>query len=150
MVAFGECGFLRVETLKRDKLALTCLLRAPAYSWSTKNIRLLALHPTLTWGTTRDGQGCHHLPPTPTDRGEGMQTKVTSSLDTTSMLSITALAPTPSTTRAFRLEHSSRGRTMIPQANDNKSLTQVRTHQVDKDPDTNSKEVRTCRGTSRG
>ena len=79
-----------------------------------------------------------------------MQTKVTSNLDTTSTLSITALALTQSTTRAFRLEHSSRGRTMIPQANDNKNLTQIRTHQVDKDPDTYSKEVRTRRGTSRG
>ena len=78
-----------------------------------------------------------------------MQTKVTSSLDTTSMLTITALALTPSTTRALRLEHPSRGQTMILQANDNKSLTQVRTHQVDKDPDTYSKEVHTRRGTSR-
>ena len=126
------------------------MLWAPAYSWFAKSIRLLALHPTLTWGTTRDGQGCHHLPPTPSDRGEGMQTKVTSSLDTTSTLSITALAPTPSMTQAIRLEHPSQGRTMIPQANDNKSLTQIRTHQVDKDPDTYSKEAHICRGTSRG
>ena len=59
-----------------------------------------------------------------------MQTTVTSSPDTTSMLSITTLAPTPSTTRAFRLEQPSRGRTMIPQAKDNKSLTQIRTQQV--------------------
>ena len=88
-----------------------------------------------------DGQGCNHLPPTPTDRGEGMKTKVTCSLDTTATLSITTLAPTPSTTRAIRLEHPSQGRMMIPQANDNKSLTQIRTHQVDKDPDTYSKEA---------
>ena len=60
-----------------------------------------------------------------------MQTTVTSSPDTTSMLSITTLAPTPSTTRAFGLEKPSRGRTMIPQAKDNKSLTQIRTQQVD-------------------
>ena len=70
-----------------------------------------------------------------------MQTKVTSSLDTMSTLTITALAPTPSTTRALKQEHPSRGQTMIPQANDNKSLTQIRTHQVDKDPDTYSKEA---------
>ena len=79
-----------------------------------------------------------------------MQTKVTSSLDTTSTLTITALAPTPYTTRALRLEHPSLGQTMIPQANDNKSLTLIRTQQVDEDPDTYSKEVRTRRGTSRG
>ena len=107
------------------------MLRAPAYSWSVKSIRLLALYPTLTWGTTKDGQGCHHLPPTPTDHGEGMQTTVISSPDTTSALSITTLASTPSTTRAFRLEQPSRGRTMIPQAKDNKGLTQIRTQQID-------------------
>ena len=39
---------------------------------------------------------------------------------------------------------------MIPQANDNKSLTQIRTHQVDEDPDTYSKESHIHRGTSRG
>ena len=131
-------------------MALTRLLRAPAYSWSAKSIRLLALHPTLTWGTTRDGQGCHHLPPILTDRGEGMQTKVTSNLDTTSMLSITTLTLTPSTTRAFRLEQPSRGRTTTPQAKDNKSLTLIRTHHVVEDPDTYSKETHIHRGTSRG
>jgi hypothetical protein len=42
-------------------------------------------------GITRDGQGYHHLPPTP--QPEGMrQIKVASSLDTTSMLSTTTLA----------------------------------------------------------
>ena len=89
------------------------------------------------------------VPPTPIDLREGMQTTVTSSLDTMSALSITTLALTPSTTRAIRLEHPSQGRTMIPQANDNKSLTHIRTHQVDKDPDTYSKEAHICRGTSR-
>ena len=113
----GQRGFLRLRVLVKIGSTSTCLLRAPAYSWSAKSIRLLALHPTLTWGTTRDGQGCHHLAPTPTDRGEGMQTTVTSSLDTTSMLPITTLAPTPSMTRAIRLEHPSRGQTMISQAN---------------------------------
>jgi len=56
---------------------------------------------------------------------------VISSLDTMPTQSITTLAPTPSTTRAFRLEQPSRGRTMIPQAKDNESLTQIRTQQVD-------------------
>ena len=84
------------------------------------------------WGTTKDGQDCHHLPPTPTDHGEGMQTTVASSPDTMSTLSITTLAPTPSTTQAFRLEQPSRGRMTTPQAKDNKSLTQIRTQQVDK------------------
>ena len=107
------------------------MLRVPAYSWSAKSIQLLALHPTLMWGTTKDRHGCHHLPPTPTDCGEGIRTMVTSSLDTTSTLSITTLAPTPSTTRAFRLEQPSQGRTMILQAKDNKSLTQIRTQQID-------------------
>ena len=77
-----------------------------------------------------------------------MQTMVTPSLDTMSTLSITTLAPTLSMTRAIRLEHPSQGRTMIPQANDNKSLTQIRTHQVDKDPDTYSKEAHIRQGTS--
>ena len=79
-----------------------------------------------------------------------MQTTVTSSLDITSMLSITTLAPTPSKTRAIRLEHPSQGRTLISQANDNKSLTQIRTQQVDKDLDTYSKESHIRQGTSRG
>ena len=103
-------------------------------------------------GDYKDGQGCHHLPPTPTDRGEGMQTKVTSSLDTTSTLSITALAPARLRleSRVFRLEHPSRGWTMIPQAKDNKSLTLISTHQTDDNPDTYSKEAHIYRGTSRG
>ena len=113
----GWKGFLWLRALVKIGSTSTCLLRAPAYSWSAKSMRLLALHPTLMWGTTRDGQGCHHLPPTPTDRWEGMQTMITSSLDTMSALSITTLALTPSTTRAIRLEHPSRGRMMIPQAN---------------------------------
>jgi hypothetical protein len=39
---------------------------------------------------------------------------------------------------------------MIPQANDNKILTLIRTHQVDDDPDTYLKETHIRRGTSRG
>ena len=44
------------------------------------------------WGITRDGQGCHHLPPTPQPWGT-RQTKVASSLDTMSTLLTTTLAP---------------------------------------------------------
>ena len=65
-----------------------------------------------------------------------MQTTVTASLDTASMLLITTLAQTPSKTRALRLEHPLQGRTMIPQEKNNKSLTLIRTQQVDEDSDT--------------
>ena len=44
-----------------------------------------------TWGITRDRQGYHHLPPTP-QQEDTRQTKVASSLDTTSTLSTTTLA----------------------------------------------------------
>ena len=128
------------------------MLLVPAYSWSAKSIQLLGLHPTRIWGTTKNEHDCHHQPPTSTDRGESMQTKVTSSLDTTSTLSITilALARHRLKTRVIRLEHPPRGRTTIPKAKDNLSLTLIRTHQVDEDPDTYSKESHICRGTSRG
>ena len=136
--------------LKRDKLGSHLLASGTAYSWSAKSIRLLALHPTLTWGTTKGGQGYHHLPPTPTDHGQCMQTMVITSLDTASTLSITTLAQTPSKTRALRLEHPSQGWTMIPQPKNNKSLTLIRTQQVDDNLDTYSKEACIRRGTSRG
>ena len=32
---------------------------------------------TRTWWNTKDGQGCHHLPPTTMDPWGGTQTKVT-------------------------------------------------------------------------
>jgi hypothetical protein len=47
------------------------------------------LYPDI--GITRDGQGYHHLPPTPQPEGT-RQTKVASSLDTMSTLSTTTLA----------------------------------------------------------
>ena len=80
------------------------------------------------------------------------QTKATSSPDTTSTLSITILAPARLRlkTRVLRLEHPPQGRTMIPQENNNKSLTLIRTHQVDCDSDNFSKEVHIRRATSRG
>jgi hypothetical protein len=49
------------------------------------------------WGITRDGQGCHHLPPTP-QLWSMRQTKVTSSLNTTSTLLTITLA-------AYRVIH---------------------------------------------
>jgi hypothetical protein len=55
---------------------------------STSGFQLYAV--PWTWGITRDGQGCHHLPPTPQPWGT-RQTKVGSSLDTMSMLSTTTL-----------------------------------------------------------
>ena len=39
---------------------------------------------------------------------------------------------------------------MILQANDNKSLTLIRTHEIDEDSDNYSKEARIRRGTSKG
>ena len=35
--------------------------------WSASNLmcQFRLLHPSRTWGITRDGQCCHHLPPTP-------------------------------------------------------------------------------------
>ena len=80
---------------------------------------LVALGPNLPLGTAKDGQGCHHQPPTLTYRVEGVQTKVTSSLDTTSMLSIAALAPARLRlqTRVLNLEHPSQEQTMILKAN---------------------------------
>ena len=35
--------------------------------WSASNLMLQfrLLHPSRTWGITRDEQGCHHLPPSP-------------------------------------------------------------------------------------
>ena len=69
----------------------TCLLRALAYAWSAKRYRPIALCRTQTWGIIKDEQGYHHLLPTP--KSESMrQTKVASSLDTTSTLSTTTLA----------------------------------------------------------
>jgi hypothetical protein len=61
------------------------------YTWSTRHLRCVALRCTQTWGVTRDGQGYHHLSPTAQPKGMN-QTKVTSSLDTMSMLSTTTLA----------------------------------------------------------
>ena len=76
-----------------DKInsASTCLLWAPVYTWSAKRLRLLALHPTLTWGNIRDARGCHHPYTYPSDHLIGMQTKEIYSLDTTSTLATSTL-----------------------------------------------------------
>jgi hypothetical protein len=81
----------RIEILSEDNLVTTNLLRAPAYTWSAKYLRPVTLRRTRTWGITRDGQDCHHLLPTP-QPWEMKQTKVTSSLDTSSTLLVTTLA----------------------------------------------------------
>jgi hypothetical protein len=95
----------------------------------------------------------HHLPPTLTDRGKGVKTKVTSSLDTMFItLSITILGPDKLClkTRVLKLEHPSQGWTMIPQANDNERLTLIRTQQVDNTWTLTREEARIHQGTSRG
>jgi hypothetical protein len=56
----------------------------------------------LNMGVTKDGQGYHHLPLTP-QPWDMRQTKVTFSLDTTSMLLVTTLA----LTRNFHLYQES-------------------------------------------
>jgi hypothetical protein len=76
---------------KDRKTTITCLLRAPADTWSARHLRPIALCRTRMWGITRDGQGGHHLSPTP-QLWSTRQTKVTSSLDTTSTLLVTTLA----------------------------------------------------------
>ena len=82
---------LRVETLSEDNFATIDSLQALEITWSVKRCWPTALRQTRTWGITRDGHGCHHLPPTPQPWGT-RQTKVASSLDTMSMLSTTTLA----------------------------------------------------------
>jgi hypothetical protein len=77
------------KTLSEDTFGTTNSLRAPTYTWSAKRHQHVALRHTRTWGIMKGGQGCHHLPPTlePWDK-----MKVTYSLDTMSMLTVTTLA----------------------------------------------------------
>ena len=81
---------IRVDTLSEDNFATTDSLWAPSYTWSMKYLCPIALRHIRTWGITKDGQGCHHLPPTPEPK-DTRQTKITCSLDTTSTLTITSL-----------------------------------------------------------
>ena len=92
----------RAETLSEVNFATTDSLRALAYTWSAKHLRPLALRRIWTWGITKDGQGCHHLSPTPQPE-DTRQTKVTSNIDTTSTLLATTLA----VARNFRLYQES-------------------------------------------
>ena len=89
----GSEVLLRDETLSEHNFATTDSLQAPAYTWSARRYRPMALRHIQMWGITKDGQGCHHLPPTPQPE-DTRQMKVTSSLDTTSMLSATTLVLT--------------------------------------------------------
>ena len=87
----GSEVLLSVDTLSEDNFATIDSLQASAYTWSTKHLRPPALHHIRTWGITKDVQGCHHLPRTP-QPWDTRQMKVTCSLDTTSMLTVTTLA----------------------------------------------------------
>ena len=68
--------------LRRPKRrAQTGVRRGPTYFWQSycyKNTR--------TWWTTRDGQGCHHLPPTTTVSWGGTHFLASTEPDTTSAL----------------------------------------------------------------
>jgi hypothetical protein len=85
--SLGSEVILSRETLSEDSYVAIDLLRAPEITWSAKHCWPIALCRTQTWEITRDEQGYHHLPPTPQLWGT-RQTRVTSSLDTTSMLSV--------------------------------------------------------------
>ena len=87
----GSEVLLWIEILSEGSLVTIDLLRAPVNTWSAKHCRPTTLRRTRMWGITKDGPGCHHLPPTPQPWGT-RQTKVTSNLDTTSTLLVTTLA----------------------------------------------------------
>ena len=61
----GSEVLLKVETLSKDNFATTDSHRAPDHTWSAMRGQPVALHRIRTWGIIRDGQGCHHLLPTP-------------------------------------------------------------------------------------
>ena len=90
-VNLGSEVLLRVETLSEDNFGTTNSLRAPGCNWSVSRCRPVALCRIQTWGITKDGQGYHHLPPTPQPE-DTRQTKLTSNMDTTSTLLGTTLA----------------------------------------------------------
>jgi hypothetical protein len=87
----GSEVLLRAKTLGEDNFATIDSLRASAYAWSAKRYWPIALCRIQTWGVIKDGYGYHHLTPTPQPL-DTRQTKVTCSLDTTSMLTATTLA----------------------------------------------------------
>jgi hypothetical protein len=104
---------LRVETLSEDNFATTDSLQAPDCNWSASRCRSMSLRRIQTWGITKDGQGCHHLPPTP-QQWDMRQTKVTCSLDTTSTLTVTTLV----LARNFHLYQESSTRPPIMRTDD--------------------------------
>jgi hypothetical protein len=56
---------LRAEMLSVDNSATIDLLWAPGCNWSASRCQPIALCHIQMWGITKDGQGYHHLPPTP-------------------------------------------------------------------------------------
>ncbi len=83
--------FYGFRGLRTDKLYF-CLLTSGTglHLVHRVDVWLIALLPTCTWGSARDGQGCHYLPPTPLPWGSE-ENEGNSSLDTISMLVITIL-----------------------------------------------------------
>jgi hypothetical protein len=104
---------LKVDTLREDNFATTDSLQAPAYTWSAKYLQPIAPRCIRTWGITKDGQGYHHLLPTP-QPWDTRQTKVMCSLDTMSTLIATTLA----LTRKFRLYQESSTRAPVMRTDD--------------------------------
>ena len=109
----GSEVLLRVETLSEDNFTTTNSLWAPDHTWSARRGQPTALCHTRMWGITKDGHGCHHLPPTP-QPWDTRQTKVTCSLDTTSTLTVTTLA----LARNFRLYQESSTRVSTTRMDD--------------------------------
>ena len=105
----GSEVLLKVETLSKDNFATIDSLRVSDHTWSARRGWNVALCRIQTWGITKDGQGCHHLPSTP-QPWDMRRMKVTSSLDTMSTLTVTTLT----LARNFRLyqESSTRAPTM--------------------------------------
>ena len=87
----GSEVLLKVETLSKDNFAIIDSHRAPNHTWSARRGYHVALCRIRMWGIMKDGQGYHHLPPTP-QPWDTRQTKVTCSLDTMSTLTTTTLA----------------------------------------------------------
>ena len=69
-----------IEILSYDNFGHYKLTSASAYAWSTRQYQPPALRRIWTWGITKDGQGWHHLSPTP-QPWDMRQTKVTSNID---------------------------------------------------------------------
>ena len=105
----GRDGFLWPLGLRIDKLYFHLLTSGTGAHLVYQAISAYGSTPYLNVGIMKDGQSCHHLSPTPQLVGT-IQTKVASSLDTTSTLSTMTLA----LARNIRLyqESSTRASTM--------------------------------------